>query len=335
MPQSRRPLVIAHRGASGYLPEHTLPAYALAAFQGADYLEPDLVATRDHRLIARHDNALHLTTDVAERAEFADRHTTKEVDGTPVTGWFSEDFTLAEVRSLRAIERIPEVRPANARFDGQFLVPTLEDLLGLIRALEPVLGRTIGVYPETKHPSYFRALGLPLEEPMVAALHAAGYASRDAPVFLQSFEVGNLERLQGMTDLRRVQLLWKEGAPWDLAAEGSDVDYAALASADGLRDVARYADAVGPEKDHFLHAPGAGGRREVSPLIRHAHEAGLEVHAFTFRAEDAFLPNDLRGLPRGAGVGSELGLLFEAGLDGAFCDQPDLAVRAARAIPAT
>lgn len=331
-----RPIVIAHRGASGYLPEHTLAAYALAVFQGADFVEPDLVATGDGHLIARHDNLLDCTTDVARRPEFTGRRTTKTVDGASLTGWFSEDFTLAEIKRLRAVERIPEVRPANARFDGQFEVPTLAEILDLVQALERVTGRRIGLYPETKHPTHFARLGLALEAPLVRALEERGYARREDPVYIQSFEPGSLERLRGMTALRLVQLLAAEGKPYDVALAGGTLDYRRMASPEGLAEIARYADGIGPEKSLIL-PPDADGTLEparATGLVREAHAAGLVVHPYTFRAENRFLP---AGARRGAdpdapgNVIDEIRAFLAAGIDGFFIDQPDLGVRACEA----
>lgn len=221
-PDQDKPLVIAHRGASGYVPEHTLAAYATAILQGADFIEPDLVITKDGHLVARHDNVLDLTTDVSSRPEFAGRKTTKTVDGVTVTGWFSEDFTLEEIKTLRAIERIPGIRPANARFDGQFEIPTFQEIIELAQAYEKLLDRRIGLYPETKHPTYFDRLGLPLEEPLVKVLRRNGYEGRNTRVFIQSFEINNLRKLKGMTRIPLVQLLWIEGKPYDVEAGGGD-----------------------------------------------------------------------------------------------------------------
>ena len=222
------PIVIAHRGASGYRPEHTLASYELAIEQGADFIEPDVVSTKDGVLVARHENEIGGTTDVAAHPEFADRRTTKVIDGVALTGWFTEDFTLDELRTLRARERLPEVRPGSAAFDGRFGIPTLQEIADLARREGERRGRTIGLYPETKHPTYFRSIGLPLEEPLVATLHGAGYQDMDAPVFIQSFEADSLRRLAGMTSLRLVQLL----AAGPQAAERTDpralADVAAL-----------------------------------------------------------------------------------------------------------
>src|SRR5436305_5016020 len=209
---TRRPLVIGHRGASGYRPEHTLASYELAIAMGADFIEPDLVSTRDHVLIARHENEISETTDVADRPEFAGRRRTQRIDGREVAGWFTEDLTLAEIKTLRAKERLAS---RDRSFDGRFEVPTFAEVLDLARGKSAETGRTIGVYPETKHPTYFRQLGIPLEEPLLAALAAAGYRGREAAVFLQSFEVGNLKELRQRTDLPLIQLLEAAGHPWD------------------------------------------------------------------------------------------------------------------------
>ncbi|MFL6713684.1 MAG: glycerophosphodiester phosphodiesterase family protein, partial [Sulfurifustis sp.] len=225
-----KPIVIAHRGASGYVPEHTLAAYAIAMLQGADFIEPDLVITKDGQLIARHDNVLDVTTDVAAHPEFASRRTTKVVDGHSHTGWFSEDFTLAEIKRLRAIERIPGVRPANARFDGQFEVPTLAEIIDLVRANETGLRRRIGIYPETKHPTYFQKLGLAMEEPLVKILHANGYDRQPERVYIQSFEIANLKKLRTLTPIPLIQLLETSGRPADVAAAGGTLTYDQMAT---------------------------------------------------------------------------------------------------------
>jgi glycerophosphoryl diester phosphodiesterase len=205
-------IVVAHRGASGYRPEHTLAADELAIELGADYIEPDLVSTSDHVLVVRHENEISGTTDDADHAEFADRETTRTIDGVPVIGWFTEDFTLAELGTLRARERLPDIRPAGTAFDGRYHIPTFQQVIDLARR------RHVGIYPETKHPTYFRSIGLPLEEPLVQAMHANGYRGPNAPVFIQSFEVGNLRRLRRMTDVPLVQLLDDHGRPYDHVA---------------------------------------------------------------------------------------------------------------------
>ncbi|MTD46738.1 glycerophosphodiester phosphodiesterase [Conexibacter sp. W3-3-2] len=326
----RRPLVIGHRGASGYRPEHTLAAYELAARQGADYIEPDLVSTKDGVLVARHENEIGGTTDVADHPEFADRRTTKTIDGVSLTGWFTEDFTLRELKTLRAKERIPAVRQENTIFDGRFEVPTLQEVLTLRARLSRELGREIGVYPETKHPTYFRSIGLPLEEPLVRTLRANRLDGRRAPVFLQSFEVGNLQRLDRMIDVPLVQLLGgATSRPADVGADGPT--YGQLATAEGLRGVARYADGVGPSKDYVIPRDAAGRSLPATGFVRDAHRAGLLVHPYTFRAENQFLPVELRRGTDPAAYGdvlAELAAFYAAGVDGVFADQPDLAVEA-------
>jgi glycerophosphoryl diester phosphodiesterase len=322
------PIVIGHRGASGYRPEHTLAAYKLAIDMGADYIEPDLVATKDHVLVARHENNIEDTTDVAAHAEFADRETTKVIDGVTVTGWFTEDFTLAELRTLRAKERLPDIRPANTAFDGLYQIPTLQEVIDLAKR------RHVGIYPETKHPTYFRSIGLPLEEPLVQALRANSYRGRNAPVFIQSFEVGNLQRLNRMTNLPLVQLLDDHGKPYDFVVSGDPRTYADLATPAGLAEIATYADGIGPNKN--LIVPRDAQNRLTSPttLVRDAHRAGLLVHPWTFRRENSFLPEDFRqGNPASpyylqatGDFPAELRLFYKLGVDGLFSDNPDVAV---------
>jgi glycerophosphoryl diester phosphodiesterase len=331
---SAPPLVIAHRGASGYLPEHTLAAYSVAILQGADFVEPDLVMTRDGHLIARHDNALDPTTDVARHPELASRKTTKTVDGQSITGWFSEDFTLAEIKTLRAIERIPGLRPANTRFDGQFEIPTLQEIIDLVAAHEKATGRAIGIYPETKHPTYFDGLGLSMEEPLVRILHRNGYHNKRGRVFIQSFEIGNLKALRRMTRIPLVQLLGDKGKPHDVEAAGGALTFDQMATAAGLREIARYADGVGPDKSHFLIPPDAAGNREAGGATRFvadAHAAGLLVHAYIFRAENFFLARNHKssGNPHARGaLERELALFLALGIDGFFTDHADIGVRA-------
>ncbi|MFG0412468.1 glycerophosphodiester phosphodiesterase [Pseudomonas sp. zjy_8] len=326
----RKPLVIAHRGASGYVPEHTLAAYALAVLQGADYVEPDLVMTRDGQLVARHDNDLGLTTDVAQRPEFAARKRTQTVDGVSLEGWFSEDFTLAELKTLRAIERIPQVRPGNTRFDGQFEIPTLQEIIDLVKSLQLSQQRVIGLYPETKHPTHFQQLGLAMEKPLLAVLKRNGYASAKAPVYIQSFEVENLKTLSRMTSIRLIQLLWTDGQPYDQQALGTDLSYAQMITPKGLKAIARYASGIGPEKGMIIPRDAAGNLTTPTSLVSDAHAARLKVHPYTFRAENAFLPAELRNGsdPTARGdIDAELRTFLAAGIDGLFIDQPDIAVR--------
>jgi glycerophosphoryl diester phosphodiesterase len=345
MPLALVTIIIGHRGASGYVPEHTLASYFLAIQQGADFVEPDLCSTADGVLVARHENEIGATTDVEAHPEFAERRTTKVIDAVSVTGWFTEDFTLAELKTLRARERIPELRPANARFDGQFEIPTLDEILDLVhgadvlrahaaRARHEPAPRRIGIYPETKHPSYFAGIGLALEAPLLASLHRHGYADRDAPIFLQSFEATNLQALSGMTELPLVQLVAASGAPFDWAAAGDSRNYAGMVTRRGLAQVATYAAAVGVEKTLVIPRTAQGALGSPTALVGDAHEAGLLVHAWTFRAENHFLPAPLRSGADPAGCGdlmAELTSYLQAGVDGVFVDQPVLGVRARNA----
>jgi glycerophosphoryl diester phosphodiesterase len=302
------PCVIGHRGASGERPEHTLASYERAARQGADHMEPDLVITRDGVLVARNGPELSTTTDVAGRPEFAGRRATKEIDGRALTGWFAEDFTLAELKTLRAREGMPHLRPGNAEFDGRFEVPTLAELIALRARLSEELGRPVGIYPETKHPSYFRGLGLPLEPPLIEALRGAGLGGADAPVFLQSFERASLEQLGAALGAPRVQLL-RGRAP----------------GRDELRAIARYAQAVGPPKEFLIPRDGDGRSLAPTTFLDDAHAAGLLVHPFTFRAENQFLPLELRSSADPAAHGDlagELAAFLALGIDGYFTDYP-------------
>ncbi|HWH00366.1 MAG TPA: glycerophosphodiester phosphodiesterase [Pilimelia sp.] len=332
-----RPLVIGHRGASGYRPEHTLAAYRLAIAQGADYVEPDLVITRDGVLVARHENEISGTTDVATRPQFAARRTTKTIDGATVTGWFTEDFTLAELKTLRAVERVPQLRPGNTAYDGRYQVPTLQEVIDLVRAESRRRHRTIGIYPETKHPGYFRAIGLPLERPLLRTLRRNGLDHRRAPVFIQSFETANLRALSKATDVRLVQLLDAAGRPYDFTADGDRRTYADLATPAGLAWISRYAQGVGAHKNLIVPRDAAGALRQPTTFVADAHAAGLAVHAWTFRSENAFLPTDFRAGPEPAGHGdaaAEYRLFYGLGLDGVFTDFPDAAVAARRALVA-
>ncbi len=331
---SPHPLVIAHRGASGYRPEHTLAGYELAARLGADFLEPDLVSTADGVLVARHEPEIGATTDIAARPEFAGRRTTKTVDGHARTGWFVEDLTLAELTTLRAVERIPWVRPRNAAYDGRFAVPTFAEILALRARLSTELGREIGVYPETKHPSYHVAIGLALEPALVADLADAGLNHAGAPVFVQSFETGSLRVLRGMTPVPLVQLLDHRGGPADLAGTPSARSYADLCTPGGLAGVARYAAAIGPDKHLVIPRDPAGSLGDPTTLVADAHTAGLLVHAWTFRDEDRYLPAPVRTSParsRG-GAAAEYAAFLRAGVDGVFSDHPDTAVAARAAL---
>jgi glycerophosphoryl diester phosphodiesterase len=326
------PLVIGHRGASGYRPEHTLASYELAARMGADYIEPDLVSTKDGVLVARHEPEISATTDVASHPEFADRRTTKMIDGVSFTGWFTEDFTLAELKTLRAKERIPDVRQRNTIYDGRFEVPTLQEVIDLRRRLSRELGREIGIYPETKHPSYFRSIGLPLEPPLVRTLRRNGLDRKRSKVFVQSFETGNLRALDRQLDVPLVQLFGARGAqPWDFVESGDPRTYADLATPAGLRGIAGYADGVGPSKDYIVPRDASGASLEPTSFVEDAHDAGLVVHPYTFRNENQFLPLELRSSADPNAYGdaiAEYEQFYELGVDGLFSDNPDTAVEA-------
>ena len=340
-PLARKQLVLGHRGASGYRPEHTLASYQLAIDLGADFIEPDLVSTRDGHLVARHENDISGTTDVASHPEFAARKVTKSIDGLSITGWFTEDFTLAELKTLRARERLPALRTQNATFDGKFEIPTFEEVIALAQRESRRLHRVIGIYPETKHPTYFQSIGMPLEEPLVRILDAAGLRGKDDAVFIQSFEVHNLQKLNRMTRLPLIQLIDAAGAPFDFVAAGDPRTYADLVTPVGLRDVARYADGVGVNKNLIVPRDATGKLGTPTTLIVDAHAQHLLVHAFTFRAENTFLPLDFRigdpANPLFAGLRgdfpAEVKLFDRLGLDGMFSDQPDVAVAVRAGLP--
>jgi glycerophosphoryl diester phosphodiesterase len=319
-----RPIVIAHRGASGERPEHTLMAYKLAIAEGADFIEPDLVMTRDGVLVVRHENDISGTTDVARRPEFADRKVLKVIDGRAVTGWFTEDFTLAELKTLRARERLPKIRPGSARFDGKEPIPTYQEVIDLAKAESRRLGRTIGTYPEMKHPGYFAAIGLPIEPALAAMLKKNGLDSRTAPVFVQCFEVAPLKAFKTLSQARRVQLASVAGGP----ADRKGVAYAQMLSPAGLKEIATYADGLGPEWPLVVPISGDGLGGDT-PLVTNAHAAGLVVHPWTVRAENMFLPKALRKGTAPGGMGDPAALykrLYFARIDGLFSDFPALAV---------
>jgi glycerophosphoryl diester phosphodiesterase len=349
--ETKRPLVIGHRGAHGYLPAHTLEGYALAIELGADFIEPDLVATKDGHLIASHEPNLVATTDVASRPEFASRRRSAVIDGAAETGFFASDFTLAEIKRLRRVQDFGD-RPQ--QFNGKFEVPTFEEVIALAKRKSAEKGRVIGIYPETKHPTYHKSIGLPLEKRLIAALDEAGWNRRDAPVFIQSFEQGSLKEMRKMTSVRLVQLVDAN----DVNADGS-LDYTApfdrpydwtasgdprllartfgfFASDAGLREIKTYADGIGPWKRYIVSsvpipgstAPGEASRRAVVPpvnpnLVERAHRTGLIVHTWTFRNEQKRLLADYAGNPV-----DEYLVFYRLGIDGVFSDFSDTAVAA-------
>lgn len=324
-----RPIVIAHRGASAYRPEHTLAAYRLAIEQGADFIEPDLVMTRDGVLVCRHENEISGTTDVADRPEFVARRTQKTVDGETATGWWVEDFTLAELKTLRAKERLPQLRPGNTAFDGQEEIPTFEEALTLARQAG------VGIYPELKHPTFLREQGLDCVEAFAGAVQSAGGQAVADIMYVQCFEVGALETLASMSSIRWrcVQLLSASGGPWDRR----DTTYAAMLSDDGLRAMRdRGVSGIGVEKALVIPRDDSGRSLPATDLVTRAHAAGLIVHAWTMRPENYFLPTELRRGDAGApdymrqhgDFDTELRAFYAAGVDGVFSDAPDVAVRA-------
>jgi glycerophosphoryl diester phosphodiesterase len=352
----RSPLVIGHRGASGHLPEHTLAAYALAIELGADYVEPDLVATKDGHLIARHEPNMIATTNVATLPQFAARKTTKMVDGFPEEGFFASDFTLAEIKQIRAVQPLAE---RDQGFNGRFEIPTLEEVIELVKRKSAEQGRRIGIYPETKHPTYHQGLGLPLEDRLLRVLTRAGWNHRGAPVFIQSFETANLRYLRTRTALRLVQLVDADGVapdgqltfvapfhkPYDWVVAGRAGTFADLLTPAGLAEVASYADGIGPWKPYIRSSTctlvngacsdinGDGlvndADRSLLPpgdLVQRAHARGLLVHPYTFRSEQRRLAKDYAGNP----VNEYLDF-YTIGVDGLFSDFTDDAV-AARAM---
>ncbi|MFG1705856.1 glycerophosphodiester phosphodiesterase [Nonomuraea sp. M3C6] len=318
--RGQAPIVVGHRGASAHRPEHTLLSYEAAIAMGADYIEPDLVSTKDHVLVARHENEISGTTDVAAHPEFAARRATKTVDGVAVTGWFTEDFTLAELKTLRAKERVPDLRPDNTAFDGLAEIPTFEEVVKL------ALQHGVGVYPETKHPTYFDSIGLSLEEPLLDLLNR--YHVRKA--YIQSFETANLRELRSKTRLPLVQLITATGAPYDWVASGSTRTYDDMVKPDGLREVARYANGIGVDTRRVVPVDAAGKTLEPTTLVADAHRRQLDVVVWTIRNENSQLPADYRlgnpaspAYPRATGnVMGWLSRLLELGIDGAFCDDP-------------
>ncbi|WP_162794343.1 glycerophosphodiester phosphodiesterase family protein [Nocardioides houyundeii] len=330
------PAVVAHRGASGHRPEHTLDAYRTAIRMGVDDIELDLVITADGVLVARHENELSLTTDVAERPELAHHRTTRVVDGRPVTGWFTEDLTLAEVKRLAARERHPELRAHSASHDGVEGVPTFNEVLAAVGAEASRRGRTVGLMVELKHPSHFAARGLPLVPPLLADLARHGLADPRSRVSVMSFETGVLRELAGLCRLPLVQLLEEgQGSPRDLELAGDPRTWADLVSPEGLAWISEYADGLGVARSLVLPRDPEGRLGAPTDLVRRAHRHWLTVHVWTLRAENRYLPSDLRG-PGGpeahGGLAAEVRAFLAAGVDGVITDHPDLAVPAVQGL---
>lgn len=323
-----RPIIIAHRGASGLRPEHTLASYRLAIAQGADFIEPDLVVTRDGVLVCRHENEISGTTNVADHPEFADRRAQKVVDGVSAEGWWVEDFTLAELKTLRCKERLPQLRPANTAFDGQEEIPTFAEVLALARQAG------VGVYPELKHPTFLAEQGLDPTPIFIAAVREAGGQSVADILYVQCFEIGLLKTLAQMSSIRWqcVQLMSAAGGPWDRR----ELSYAAMTSDAGLREIATYARGIGPEKSLIIPRDSAGRSLAPTDLVQRAHAANLVVHPWTFRAENYFLPAELRRgdasapdyMRQHGDLDAELRAFYAAGVDGVFSDFPAMAAAA-------
>ncbi|MGJ9411473.1 glycerophosphodiester phosphodiesterase family protein [Aeromicrobium sp. CF4.19] len=323
------PVVIGHRGVPGHRLEHTRPSYELAIAQGADYIEPDVVASKDGVLVVRHENEIGHTTDVASRPEFADRRTTKLVDGVAFSGWFTEDFTLSELTSLRCRERLPQLREHNLALNDTEPIMTFDEVLTLARSAD----RTVGVYVETKHPTYFHDLDLDLDDLLVDSLerHGLNRPDADVPVIIQSYEMQNLRGLRPRTPLPLVQLMDRAGAPWDLVVAGDARTYADLESAEELAGIARYADGIGPSKSQVIGRDDEHRLTGPTGLVERAHAEGLFVHIWTMRDENNFLPLDFRqGHERAAhgGAESEYLAFLDAGVDGVFSDFTQTAVAA-------
>jgi glycerophosphoryl diester phosphodiesterase len=339
-PLATKVLVIGHRGAPALRPEHTLASYGKAIADGADFIEPDLVMTKDGVMVARHENEIGGTTDVASHPEFAARKTRKVIDGHAETGWFTEDFTLAELKTLRARERLPQLR--STQYDGEFQIPTLDEIIDFVAAESAVVGHPVGIIPEIKHGSYFQQLGLPMEDRLLAILAAHSY-TRTAPVEIQSFEITNLKYLRGKLstaypNIRLLQLIdAPEQRPYDLVVAGDKLSYGEMLTPAGLHEIARYADAVGPNISAIIPPTADGHLGVPTTLVHDAHAAGLELHPYTFRPENQFLARDFwQGSDpktfNDAGLIAEIRVYLDAGIDAFFVDDPAIG-RKALAIP--
>lgn len=335
-PLAPKVLVIGHRGASALRPEHTLASYGKAIADGADFIEPDLVMTRDGVPVARHENEISGTTDVAQHPEFASRKTTKTIDGHPVSGWFTEDFTLAELKTLRARERLPEFR--STVYDGQFQIPTLDEIIDFVATESATQGRVIGIIPEIKHGTYFQKAGLPMEDRVLAILAAHAY-TRTAPVEIQSFEIANLRYLRGKLgrahpNIHLLQLLDDaDEHPYDVVVAGGKLSYGDMMTPKGLRDIATYADAIGPNIRAIIPLAADGTLGKPTSLVHDAHAAKLELHPYTFRPENHFqAKNFWQGSDpktfNEAGSVAEIRAYLAAGIDAFFTDDPALGRKA-------
>ena len=315
----KKPLILGHRGASGYRPEHTLAAYQLAIDMGADYIEPDLVMTKDKVLMARHENEISGTTNVAEI--FPDRKTTKEVDGVKVTGWFIEDFTLKEIKKLRAKERL-DFRDHS--FDGKFEVPTFSEILKLVKKQSKKIKRTIGVYPETKHPSYFNNIGLPLEVALIEELNKQGLNAKNSPVFIQSFELGSLKKIKSLSSLPLIFLIDDpDKIPFDFVLEGKKTTYLELLKPESLKELSSTISGIGPHKRYIIPVNDKDEKLPPTELIKLVHSLGLLIHPYTFRSENRYLHKDYKGDAQ-----NEYLEFYRLGVDGVFTDFSDQAIKA-------
>ncbi|NGO68848.1 glycerophosphodiester phosphodiesterase [Streptomyces boncukensis] len=327
------PAIVAHRGASGYRPEHTLGSYQLAFDMGADVIEQDVVSTKDGHLVCRHENDITGTTDVADHPEFAGRKTTKKVDGEELTGWFTEDFTLRELKTLRAKERIPGTRQHNTLYDGRWEIPTLEEVLTWARKRERGHGRRVWLHIETKHPSYFRSIGLGLEKPLARLLRKYHRHRAHSPNFLQSFEPSSIQRLSKLVDCPGVVLLWTaDSQPWDFVEAGDPRTVGDLIKPEGLAWMAGFAKGIGPLVDLVIPKKADGSLGEPTTLVRDAHAHQLVLHPYTMRNENTFLPTEFRKGSDPNAYGDAFGAFqryFETGIDGIFTDNADTGLLAA------